>query len=125
VALFQWIRSIDIDEAQTEIRVHPSPPLRLAHLEGFPLGHQMALKAFLEHETLTVPEYASIDDRSVSKVEEIFESLGNALLIEPASSDMASTVFHFEAVDPGVRYRLRPLLTHAVISLLRERNIVH
>jgi len=84
-----------------------------------------ALKAILEHGALSPSEYARVDHIPEDRALTVFETLGNALVIETADRSESGTLYRHTAVEASRAYRIRPLFSHAVIRLLRERNVVH
>ena len=125
MALLQWIRSVSMSEDAASMRVSHAPALNLSFFSGFNMDQVFALKAILEHGSLTPNEYARIDRLSEDKALTLFETLGNALVIETTEKREAGRMYRHTAVDAGQSYRIRPLFSHAVIRLLRERNVVH
>ncbi len=84
-----------------------------------------SLQAFLEHATLSAEEHAAIFGIEPPKSEQILESLGNLLLIEPAKSERAvGEPLVFDTVVSAARYRIRPVLVPIVLRALRGRNLV-
>lgn len=107
------------------MRVSHVPALNLSFFSGFNMDQVFALKALLEHGSLTPDEYAQIDRLAEDKALTLFETLGNALVIETTAKREAGSLYRHAAVDAGQSYRIRPLFSHAVIRLLRQRNVVH
>lgn len=125
MALLQWVRSVEMAGNSGRMQVRSTQPLNLSFFTGFQLDQVFALKALLEHGHLSIEEYAAIDRITLSRSMSVFETLGNALVIEAMESDDRSTLFRHVAVRSEVSYRIRPLFTHAAIRLLKERNVVH
>lgn len=125
MALLQWIRSISMGEEGKRMHVAPTPPLNLSFFSGFNLDQAFALKALLEHGFLSPEDYAAVDRLTRDRALTLFETLGNALIIEAAGRQEENTQYRHTAVRADQPYRIRPLFTHAVVRLLRERNIVH
>ena len=125
LALFYWVRSVEVEPEAARLRVRPLDAISFAGLEALPLPHAFLLKAFLEHRTLTVAEAAAILRAPPEVCHALFEALGNALVLVPAAEDEGASAFAFGSVDRGARYRIRPLLVHPVTRVLRARNIVH
>lgn len=125
MALLQWVRSVEMEGDSERMQVRMTQPLNLTFFSGFQLDQVFAMKALLEHGHLSIAEYAAIDRITYSQAMSIFETLGNALVIEAVESDNRSTLFRHVAVRSGISYRIRPLFTHAAIRLLKERNVVH
>jgi hypothetical protein len=125
MALLQWIRSITMSEEGKRMHVAPTPPLNLSFFSGFNLDQAFALKALLEHGMLSPEAYADVDRLPRDRALMLFETLGNALIIEAVGRADSDTMNRHTAVHVDQPYRIRPLFTHAVVRLLRERNIVH
>lgn len=125
MALLQWIRSITMSEEGKRMHVAPTPQLNLSFFSGFNLDQAFALKALLEHSVLSPEEYADVDRLPKERALTLFETLGNALIIEAIGRTESETLKRHTAVESNQTYRIRPLFAHAVVRLLRERNIVH
>ncbi len=125
LALFYWFRSVTLDADETTLRVRPLVPISFDVLDTLPLPHAFALKALLEHGTLTVAELAEVHGVELDESHALLETLGNALIIAPADRVEGPGVFQFASVERDTRYRIRPLLIHPVTRFLRSRNIVH
>ena len=125
MALFYWIRSVQMTDDGSTLHVQWFTPIRFDFMTAFSIDQAFALKAILERGTLTVAQHAETNLMSMQESRRIMESLGNALLIEPVLPDSSPTRFDFTAVSEGLPYRIRPLLVHPVLSFLRQRNIVH
>ena len=107
------------------IKVHPVQPLSFGFLGLLNLNHAFALKAFLEHATLTIDELSKIFRMSRDESLEIFESLANRLLIQPASQPPAERQISVAIIEEDARYRIRPLLIHPITMYLRGKNIAY
>jgi len=125
LALFHWFRSVQLDAEGTGVSVAPVRPIRFDFLETFSLRQSFTLKAFLEHASLTVGELSDVLQISEAEARTVMESIGNAQLIAPAETIGVPGTFAFDGVEPGVRYRVRPMVLHPVARHLRSRNIVH
>jgi hypothetical protein len=125
MALFYWIRSISPSMEEDTIEVGRFEPISFRFLADLPGEHVLMLKALLEHFTLTVPEAARVAWTTPEEAMQIFEALGNALLIEPFTDENQTSPDAFSTVNPTLPYRIRPLLVHPVVQFLRTRNIVH
>ncbi len=125
MALFYWIRSISPSVEEDTIEVGRFEPISFRFLADLPGEHILMLKALLEHFTLTVPEAARVAWTTRDDAMQIFEALGNALLIEPFTDENQASRDAFSTVNPALPYRIRPLLVHPVVTFLRTRNIVH
>lgn len=125
MALFYWIRSVNTEKAQDSVHIAPLSPVGFRFLNDLPLEHALTLKALLEHFALTVNETAAVTNLSLRASMQIFETLGNALIIEPWIPGHHDTSYTFTTVDEARPYRIRPLLVHPVVSFLKTRNIIH
>jgi len=125
LALFYWFRSVHLDDETDGLRVQPLAPVSFDVLDALPMPHAFALKALLEHGTLTVAELADVMGIPPSESRALLDTLGNTLLIAPAERVEGPGSYQFASVDRTARYRIRPLLVHPVTRFLRSRNIVH
>ena len=125
MALLQWIRSIRMEDDDQIMVARPVSGLNLSFFSRFNMDQTFALKALLEHGQLSPDAYAAIDRMTPRQALAVFETLGNALVIEAMESSDPPTVFRHVAVQPDAFYRIRPLFANATIRLLRERNVVH
>jgi hypothetical protein len=126
LAVFYWILSVRYVPEGPSVRVTPLPKLKFELLARLSSPELFALKAFLEHATLTLDEYIEISGLDDDAAFEVFESLGNTMIIELAREEDSGLMdLEFERIERTGRYRLRPLLVQPVIRSLRERNIVH
>ena len=125
MALLQWIRSVRMTDDTGSMTLVQTPALNLSFFNGFNMDQVFALKAILEHGALSPSEYARVDHIPEDRALTVFETLGNALVIETADRSESGTLYRHTAVEASRAYRIRPLFSHAVIRLLRERNVVH
>ena len=125
MALLQWIRSVRMSDDAGSMRVAVTPALNLSFFSGFNMDQVFALKAILEHGTLSPDEYARIDRLPEDRALTLFETLGNSLVIETTERRESGKLYRHSAVKSTQQYRIRPLFSHAIIRLLQERNVVH
>ncbi len=125
LALFYWVRSVELDDDAMMMHVRPAQSLNFGFLERFSMQQAFVLQSLLDHGTLTIEEYNDISQLPPDTCLELFESLGNALLIEPTTPALRDTDSLFVTVEPERRYRLRPLVIHPVMKHLQSRNILH
>lgn len=126
IAIFYWLLSVRYRSDPPAISVKALPELNFDSLANLSVTELFALKAFLEHGSLTVLEYCQISTVDENVGFEIFESLGNAMLVERARDEEAGIMdLEFERIERGGRYRVRPLLAQPIIRGLRAKNIVH
>lgn len=121
LALFHWLRSADFQSLEGSLLVQPLEPLS-PQLEMLDLTQSFALKAILDHGTLTVEEYREVVRAPAARAPHTFRSLLDQQVIEIPAADSGSD-------DPtparADRYRVRPFMIGAVIAHLRSRNILH
>jgi hypothetical protein len=125
LALFYWFRAVRLDEDKATLRVQPLRPVSFDYLDALSLPQAFALKALLEHATLTIEELADVLQVPVAESQALLTALGNALLIAPTDAASLLEGSRFTTAEPGIRYRIRPLVNHPVTRFLRSRNIVH
>ena len=123
LALFHWLRSADFTTVEGSLLVRPLQPLS-PPTDMLDLTQCFALKAILDHGTLTASEYCEVLRTSAGECAHTLRSLEENHFIEvarPTNEEPRS----LGEITPELRYRLRPLLTGAVIAHLRSRNILH
>jgi hypothetical protein len=128
LALFYWFRAVHLtpDDAEDgRLHVRPLQPMNFDFLDAFSMEHTFALKALLDHGTLTIAELADVLQVDAARSRALLESLGNALLIVPDASLVDPGRVPFTSVDRNTRYRIRPLVLHPVTRFLRSRNVIH
>ncbi len=123
LALFHWLHSADFTTEEGRLLVRPVEPLR-PPTDLLDLDRCFALKAVLDHGTLTATEYCEVLRTSVTECAHTLRSLEEDHFIAPAG-DRKGAAGQPGTCLPAVRYRLRPLMTGAVIAHLRSRNILH
>ncbi len=124
LALFYWVRSVQLDPDTSTVRVRAVEPVSFAFIDAFTLSQSFTLKAFLDHATLSLAEHGRIFRMPHDESHHLLESLGNLLVIEPAQTSERVTQFVFTTIDDEQRYRIRPLVVHPVLTHLRGKNIV-
>ena len=128
LALFYWFRAVHLEPGDAEeglLHVRPLRPMNFDFLDAFSMEHTFALKALLDHGTLTIAELADVLQIDAARSRALLESLGNALLIVPDASLVDPGRVPFTSVDRDTRYRIRPLVLHPVTRFLRSRNVIH
>ena len=125
LALFYWFRAVTFEADSATLHVQPLDPIAFGALDALPLPHAFAMKALLEHGTLTAGELGAVLGVSTATGRSLLETLGNALVVAPADESEGPGAFRFVSVDYDTRYRVRPLLIHPVTRFLRSRNILH
>ena len=121
LALFHWLRSADFETVEGSLLVRPLKPLS-PFLDMLDLTQSFALKAILDHGTLTVAEYCEVARAPSADGLHLFRYLEDRHVIEAARDDGGEAG---HPPGPGVRYGIRPLMAGAVITHLRSRNILH
>ena len=123
LAFFHWLRSADFTTVAGSLLVRPLEPLS-PPTDMLDLTRSFALKAILDHGTLSASEYREVLRTTAGECAHTLRSLVENHFIEAvgAANDGPRTPGE---VNPEDRYRLRPLMTGAVIAHLRSRNILH
>ncbi len=120
-ALFHWLRSADFRSEEGSLLVRPIETL--PSLMGvFSLEQSFALKALLDHGTLTVAEHCEVARGSPAEARHLFRALRDLHVIEAVSQDGVGGA---GVPAAGTRYRIRPLLVGAVTAHLRSLNVLH
>ena len=121
LALVHWLRSADLDSVEGHLVVRPltAPTPSLDRLTA---DQSFALKALLNHGTLTSAEYGEIMRARPAAALHMFRALAELRLIE--------AVRETEDGDGGLTrrdapHRIRPLVLGIVCEHLRSRNILH
>ena len=121
LALFHWLRSADFQSLEGSLLVQPLEPLS-PQLEMLDLTQSFALKAILDHGTLTVEEYREVVRAPAARAPHTFRSLMDHQVIEILAADDGR---NDQTPVRANRYRVRPFMIGAVIAHLRSRNILH
>ena len=120
-ALFHWLRSADFRSEEGSLLVRPIETL--PSLMGvFNLEQSFALKALLDHGTLTVAEYCEAARGSPAEARHLFRAIRDLHVIEAVRDEGRDGAGVSAA---GTRYRIRPLLLGAVTAHLRSLNVLH
>ena len=127
LALFYWLRSADFGTVEGSLQVRP-----LEALDPFagPLDieQSFALKAILDHGTLKVEEYCEVVRLPLPQGRHMFHGLSDLRVIEtvPGTEQGQEAPDSPQGSDgTGTRYRVRPLVSGAVVAHLKSLNIVH
>ena len=127
LALFYWLRSADFASTAGSLLVQPLSTLE-SGIENLDREQSFALKAILDHGTLTSDEYCEISRTSGPESLHILRSLEECRVIEK----VPDAGWEKPSVEKGAgdnaarpRYRIRPLMVGAVAAHLRSRNILH
>ena len=119
-AMFHWLRSADFETIEGSLLVKPLES-RTPLMSGIDLSQSFALKALLDHGTLTVREYCEIARAPEREGFHLLRSLVDLHVIEATGVGSAAD----SGTGAPSRYRLRPLMTGAVAAHLRSLNILH
>lgn len=114
IALFYWLKSIQ-DITHDAMRIAPMRALRFDFLNGLDMNSLFALAAFLQHGTLTVREHMEIFNVSQMSSQSVLDVL------------VTRNVIHLCPVqkEGDLRYVINPVMRHAVIDVLWNRNIFY
>jgi hypothetical protein len=125
LAILYWLRSTDFKSGEGTLSLTPPSEIKYAFLDDLDLELDFALKALLEHGSLTLAEYREVFAASEDESVQTFEALRSRLLLEPTgpSGDMQETVGR--NVVEGMAYRIPALLSQVVAHRLKNRNILH
>ncbi len=137
LALLYWLRAADFQQDADEavagaLTLRPIRPLDFAFVGTFDLSRSFALKALLQHGTLTLGEHDRVFRTPREESFLIFESLHNLRLIQRTDGPEASlsirrngTAPHApRPVEEDARYRLHPLVVAPVTAALRAKNML-
>jgi len=125
--LFYWLRSADFASTAGSLLVQPLSTLE-SGIDNLDREQSFALKAILDHGTLTWDEYCEISRMSGPESLHILRSLEECRVIETVPAATGEKL----SVEKGAgdnaarpRYRIRPLMIGAVTAHLRSSNILH
>ncbi|MDE0074384.1 MAG: hypothetical protein OXR82_15760 [Gammaproteobacteria bacterium] len=127
LALFYWLRSADFASTAGSLLVQPLSTLE-SGIENLDREQSFALKAILEHGTVTVGEYSDVARSSSAESLHILRSLEECRVIEKVPTAAREKPSVEEAVGGNAAwrsYRIRPLMIGAVAAHLKSRNILH
>ena len=128
LALFHWLRSADFRTVEGSLLVQPLEPLQ-PFAGALDIDQSFALKALLDHGTLTVGEYCEIVRGPLSQGRHLFHALRDLRVVEPAPGAADATATAADAASdsdgPETLYRVRPLVAGAVVAHLKSLNILH
>ena len=127
LALFHWLRAADFTSTPGSLLVQPLSTLE-AGVENLDRTQSFALKAILDHGTLTSDEYCEISRISSPESLHILRSLEECRVIERVlAAATEKPVAQKSAGDSSAqpRYRIRPLMMGPVATHLRSCNILH
>lgn len=124
LALFHWLRSADFRTEEGSLLVQPLEPLQ-PFAGALDIDQSFALKALLDHGTLTVPEYCGIVRVPLPQARHLFHALCDLRVVEsvPGAAETAEASPASDAAE--TIYRVRPLVVGPVVAHLRSLNILH
>ena len=126
LAIVYWLRSIRLDEATEVIHVSSPAPIDFGAWDDLDAAGAFALKAILEHGSLTLAEYSDVFGASEDEAFSVFERLANLLIIHPTHAERATGArLRIHRIEPLVRYRIRPVLIRPVERLLTARRLLY
>lgn len=120
MAMFHWLRSADFDTVEGSLLVKPLETLT-PFMSTLDVSPSFALKALMDHGTLTVEEYCAVSRTEPRDGYHLFRSLVDLHVVEMANGASPQE----RGSGSPVRYRIRPLMTGAVAAHLRSLNILH
>ena len=127
LALFYWLRSADFASTAGSLLVQPLSTLE-SGIENLDREQSFALKAILEHGTLTVGEYSDVARNTSTESLHILRSLEECRVIETVPAAVGEKPSAEKGAGDNAarpRYRIRPLMVGAVTAHLRSSNILH
>ena len=126
LALLHWLRSVDLETIEGSLLVRPLTPTSPS-LDTLDIDQSFALKAILDHGTLTLTEYGEVMRVPPAAARHTLRSLAELRLVEIGpDGEAAEEEAPGDAPDPAEpRYRIRPLMLGAVSQHLRSRNVLH
>lgn len=131
LALLYWLRSADFEAKADTLTLRPVRPLDFGFIAQFDLPRAFALKALLQHGSLTLDEHDRVFRTTREESFLLFESLHNLRLIRRVHNDGAGWATgrngqaeRPETVHEEARYQLHPLAVAPVAAALRTRNML-
>ncbi|MBT8397120.1 MAG: hypothetical protein KJN92_09145, partial [Gemmatimonadetes bacterium] len=125
LAILYWLRSTDFRSSEGKLFLTPPAEIRYSFLDNLDLELEFALKAFLEHGSLTLSEYQEVFAATPDEAVQTFEALRARLLLEPSGGDEGPLEHSEKRVEDKVGYRIPSLLSQVVARHLKNRNILH
>jgi hypothetical protein len=123
-AILHWLRSSDFTSREGWLRVTPPRPFRLVPLDETDLNLGFALKAFLEHGSLTMREFREVFATTTEEAFQVFEALRSRMLLESLDTlpGQRSGIERPEEEEP---YRIPGIMSQGVARRLSTLNILH
>ncbi len=126
LALLYWLRSVRVDDGAETMTITWPGVVDFGAWADLPAEQAYALRAFLEHGSLTIGEYGRLMGASRDASFAVFEGLANKLIIEPTGpARRAGTELRHFHVDSDTRYRVRVVLVRPVERLLISRRLIY
>lgn len=124
MAILLWLKSADFESRRGWLRVNPPRAVLASLAEELELEMAFGLKALLEHASLTLEDYAAVFAVDAEEAYRAMEALRTRMLL--ARMDMQGELPRpVRRVEPGVEYRVPPILTEVVSSRLRKHHVLH
>ncbi|HSM06039.1 MAG TPA: hypothetical protein VK858_15585 [Longimicrobiales bacterium] len=125
MAILLWLKAADFTSRPGWLRLQEPKGIRFEFLEQIDLTLSFTLMALLEHESLTLDEFARVFAVPADEAFQTFEALRRKVLIERLDSPGGGLPAPVKRLEPGVRYRVPPIITQVVAQGLRDQNILH
>ncbi len=126
LATLYWLRSLRLDSETEVMHIGWPETIDFGAWDDLEPTGAFALRALLEHGSLTLAEYQQVFGVGRDQAYSAFERLGNLLLIEPVGPvRRPGTRLRFRRINPDARYRIRPVLVRPVERLLTSRRLLY
>ena len=125
MAILLWLKAADFTSRPGWLRLQEPRGIRFAFLDQLDLSLNFALMALLEHESLTLDEFARVFAMHADEAFQTLEALRRRVLIERLDSPGGGLPAPVKRLEPGVRYRIPPIITQVIAQSLRDQNILH
>jgi len=125
MAILLWLKAADFTSRPGWLRLQEPKGIRFQFLEQIDLSMNFALMALLEHESLTLDEFARVFAVPADEAFQTLEALRRRVLIERLDSPGGGLPAPVKRLEPEVRYRIPPIITQVVAQSLKDQNILH
>jgi hypothetical protein len=125
MAILLWLKAADFTSRPGWLRLQEPRGIRFQFLEQIDLSLNFALMALLEHESLTLDEFGRVFAMPADEAFQTLEALRRRVLIERLDSPGGGLPAPVKRLEPGVRYRIPPIITQVIAQSLRDQNILH
>jgi hypothetical protein len=125
MAILLWLKAADFTSRPGWLRLQEPRGIRFAFLDQLDLSLNFALMALLEHESLTLDEFGRVFAMPADDAFQTLEALRRRVLIERLDSPGGGLPAPVKRLEPGVRYRIPPIITQVIAQSLRDQNILH